>query len=61
MPPAERPVGSAVPRWVLGHYPRELRQQAGLTVKLTARLIEWSEPKLWRIETGQSALRALGV
>ncbi len=38
-----------------------MRQQAGLTVKLAATLMEWSEPKLWRIETGQTALRALDV
>ena len=55
MPAAERPAGSAVPRRVLGQYLRELRQQAGLTVKLAASLMEWSEPKLWRIETGQTA------
>ena len=61
MPPAETPAGSAVPRRVLGQYLRELRRQAGLTVKLAAQLMEWSEPKLWRIETGQTALRVLDV
>jgi transcriptional regulator with XRE-family HTH domain len=61
MPPADTPAGSAVPRRVLGQHLRELRQQAGLTVKLAASLMEWSEPKLWRIETGQTALRALDV
>ena len=50
-----------MPRRVLGQYLRELRQQAGLTVKLAARLMEWSEPKLWRIETGQTTLRTLDV
>jgi len=50
-----------VPRRVLGQHLRELRQQAGLTVKLAATLMEWSEPKLWRIETAQTALRALDV
>lgn len=40
---------------------RDLRNQAGLTTKLAAALLEWSEPKLWRIETGQTALRALDV
>ena len=58
---ADTPAGSAVPRRVLGQHLRELRQQAGLTVKLAATLMEWSEPKLWRIETGQTALRALDV
>lgn len=61
MPPAETPAGSAVPRRVLGQYLRELRQQAGLTVKLAAPLMEWSEPKMWRIETGQTTLRTLDV
>jgi transcriptional regulator with XRE-family HTH domain len=61
MQPADAPAGSAVPRRVLGHYLRDLRQQAGFTVKLAARLMEWSEPKMWRIETGQTAIRALDV
>ena len=61
MPPADTPAGSAVPRRVLGQHLRELRQQAGLTVKLAASLMEWSEPKLWRIEAGQTALRVLDV
>lgn len=61
MPPAETPTGSAVPRRVLGQYLRSLRLEAGLTVKTAARLMEWSEPKTWRIETGQTALRALDV
>jgi len=61
MPPVETRAGSAVPRRVLGQYLRELRQQAGLTVKLAASLMEWSEPKLWRIETGQTALRTHDV
>ena len=61
MPPTETPTGSAVPRRVLGQYLRELRLEAGLTVKAAARLMDWSEPKMWRIETGQTALRALDV
>jgi transcriptional regulator with XRE-family HTH domain len=61
MPPGETPAGSAVPRRVLGQYLRDLRQQAGLTVKLAASLMEWSEPKLWRIETGQTTLRTHDV
>ncbi len=61
MPPAETPAGSAVPRRVLGQYLRDLRLEAGLTVKTAAMLMEWSEPKMWRIETGQIALRALDV
>jgi transcriptional regulator with XRE-family HTH domain len=53
--------GSAVPRRVLAQHLRGLRQQAGLTVKRAAAVMEWSEPKMWRIETGQTALRALDV
>ncbi len=50
-----------MPRRVLGQYLRDLRQQSGLTVKQAAELMEWSEPKMWRIETGQTALRTLDV
>jgi transcriptional regulator with XRE-family HTH domain len=57
MPPAE----SAVPRRVLGQRLRDLRNQAGLTMRVAAEQLEWSEPKLWRIEGGQTALRALDV
>ena len=52
-------IESGVPRRVLGQCLRDLRQQAGFTVKAAARVMEWSEPKLWRVETGQTALRAL--
>ena len=58
---AQAMTGSAVPRRVLGQHLRNLRQQARLTVKGAATLMEWSEPKLWRIETGQTALRAMDV
>ena len=61
MHPAETVAGSAVPRRVLGQHLRDLRQRAGLTVKVAARMMEWSEPKMWRIETGQAPLRALDV
>ena len=61
MQATESPAVSAVPRRVLGQQLRELRLQAGLTTKVAARLMEWSEPKLWRIETGQTGLRALDV
>ena len=44
-----------MPRRVLGQHLRDLRNQAGLTVKVAAGLMEWSEPKLWRIESGQTA------
>lgn len=52
---------SSVPRRVLGQHLRNLRHQAGLSVKTAAGLMEWSEPKLWRIETGQTAMRVLDV
>jgi Domain of unknown function (DUF5753)/Helix-turn-helix domain len=52
---------SAVPRRVLGQQLRTLRQQARLTTGMAATILEWSEPKMWRIETGQTALRALDV
>ncbi len=61
MPAAETPTESAVLRRVLGRYLRGLRNQARLTTKVAARMLEWSEPKLWRIETGQTVLRSLDV
>ena len=45
----------------LGRHLRALRNQARLTTKLAAQALEWSEPKLWRIETGQTTLRSLDV
>ena len=53
--------GSTVPRRQLGSYLRDLRNAAGLTVKDAARGLEWSEAKMWRIETGQTSLRSLDV
>jgi transcriptional regulator with XRE-family HTH domain len=53
--------GSTVPRRQLGRYLRDLRNAAGLTVKDAARGLEWSEAKMWRIETGQTSLRSLDV
>jgi len=38
-----------------------LRNKAGLTVKDAARGLEWSETKIWRIETGQTSLRSFDV
>jgi transcriptional regulator with XRE-family HTH domain len=57
----EATTGSTVPRRQLGRYLRELRNQARMTIKLAAEQLEWSEPKLWRIETGQTSLRSLDV
>ena len=53
--------GSTVPRRQLGRYLRDLRNQAGLLVRDAARGLEWSEAKMWRIETGQTSLRSLDV
>ena len=58
---AETTTGPTVPRRQLGRHLRALRNQAKLTTKLAAQALEWSEPKLWRIETGQTALRSLDV
>lgn len=55
------PTGSTVPRRQLGRYLRELRSGARLTVKAAARALEWSEAKMWRIETGQTSLRSHDV
>lgn len=58
---AEGTTGSTVPRRQLGRHLRELRGQARLTVRAAARKLEWSEPKIWRIETGQTSMRSLDV
>jgi transcriptional regulator with XRE-family HTH domain len=53
--------GSTVPRRQLGRYLRDLRGQARLTVRAAAAALEWSEAKMWRIETGQTSMRSLDV
>jgi transcriptional regulator with XRE-family HTH domain len=55
------PTGSTVPRRQLGRHLRELRNRSRLTVRAAACALEWSEAKLWRIETGQTSLRSLDV
>jgi len=55
----EKATGSTVPRRQLGRYLRDLRQQQRLTVRTAADRLEWSEAKIWRIETGQVSLRSL--
>lgn len=57
----EEMTGSTVPRRQLGRYLRELRGEGGLTVRAAAKKLEWSETKIWRIESGQTALRSLDV
>jgi transcriptional regulator with XRE-family HTH domain len=58
---AETMTGSTVPRRQLGRYLRDLRMRSRLTVKAAATSLEWSEAKIWRIETGQTSLRSLDV
>ncbi|MGH3872225.1 MAG: helix-turn-helix domain-containing protein [Pseudonocardiaceae bacterium] len=53
--------GSTVPRRQLGRHLRDLRNQSRLTVRAAAARLEWSEAKIWRIETGQTSLRSLDV
>jgi transcriptional regulator with XRE-family HTH domain len=53
--------GSTVPRRQLGRYLRDLRNSQRLTVRTAAQKLEWSEAKIWRIETGQTSLRSLDV
>jgi hypothetical protein len=62
MPMAPQTIsGSGVARRLLGWCLRDLRHQARFTTKTAAAALEWSEPKLWRIETGQTTLRGLDV
>lgn len=53
--------GSTVPRRQLGRFLREARGNARLTVRAAARALEWSEAKMWRVETGQVAMRTHDV
>jgi transcriptional regulator with XRE-family HTH domain len=57
----EETTGSTVPRRQLGRYLRDLRNSQRLTVRTAAQKLEWSEAKIWRIETGQTSLRSLDV
>ncbi|WP_043182072.1 helix-turn-helix domain-containing protein [Streptomyces sp. NRRL F-5123] len=57
----ETAIGSTVPRRQLGRHLRELRNQARLTVRAASTALEWSDQKIWRIETGQTSMRSLDV
>ena len=57
----EGTTGSTVPRRQLGRYLRDLRASQRITVKTAAEQLEWSETKVWRIETGQTSLRSHDV
>ncbi|ETA00301.1 hypothetical protein CcI6DRAFT_04305 [Frankia sp. CcI6] len=61
MPEGTTTTGSTVPRRQLGRYLRDLRNQARLTVRAAARRLEWSEAKIWRIESGLTSLRSFDV
>lgn len=50
-----------MPRRQLGRHLRQLREAAGITVKAAAEGLEWSAPKLWRIEKGLTSMRAFDV
>lgn len=54
-------VGSTVPRRQLGRELRRLREEAAVTVAQAAEALEWSGPKVWRIEKGAVPMRALDV
>jgi transcriptional regulator with XRE-family HTH domain len=58
---AEQTTGSTVPRRQLGRHLRDLRNRSRLTIRIAAGKLEWSEAKIWRIETGQTSLRSLDV
>lgn len=53
--------GSTVPRRQLGRHLRDLRNRARLTVRAAAKNLEWSDAKIWRIETGQVSMRSHDV
>src|ERR1700728_3049517 len=56
---AEAQAGSTVPRRQLGRYLRDLRNEAGLTVRAAAKQLERSEPTIWRIENGLVSVRSV--
>ncbi|RKN35861.1 helix-turn-helix domain-containing protein [Streptomyces hoynatensis] len=53
--------GSTVPRRQLGRHLRELRMRARLTLKAASREMEWSDAKMWRIESGLTSVRTHDV
>lgn len=58
---ADEMTGSTVPRRQLGRELRRLRNAAGMTREAAATALEWSQPKIWRIEKGAVAMRSLDV
>ncbi|MCW3838923.1 helix-turn-helix domain-containing protein [Micromonospora yasonensis] len=53
--------GSTVPRRELGRLLRQAREQAGIGLEAAASDLEWSRAKMYRIESGQTPVRALDV
>lgn len=54
-------VTSGVPRRELGRLLRQAREQAGIGLEAAASDLEWSRAKMYRIESGQTPVRALDV
>ncbi|WP_436970800.1 helix-turn-helix domain-containing protein [Micromonospora rifamycinica] len=54
-------IGSTVPRRELGRLLRKAREVAGFGLEAAASDLEWSRAKMYRIEAGQTPLRALDV
>ncbi|MFF0153333.1 helix-turn-helix domain-containing protein [Micromonospora sp. NPDC005203] len=54
-------IGSTVPRRELGRLLRQTREQAGIGLEVAASNLEWSRAKMYRIESGQTPMRALDV
>ncbi|MGQ0773434.1 MAG: helix-turn-helix domain-containing protein [Pseudonocardiales bacterium] len=50
-----------MPRRQLGRHLRDLRNQSRLSVRKAAATLAWSEPKIWRIESGRTGTRRLDV
>lgn len=53
--------GSTIPRRQLGRMLRQLREEAGITVAHAAEALEWSTPRIWRVEKGAVPMRAFDV
>lgn len=53
--------GSTVPRRELGRLLRQMREQAGIGLEAAASDLEWSRATMYRVESGQSPVRATDV
>lgn len=53
--------GSTIPRRQLGRMLRQLREEAGITVGHAAEALEWSTPRIWRVEKGAVPMRGFDV